>query len=152
MSKDCTELDSGENSRWTQSVTRNGHPSMWWPRSIIGFRERLLSPCTTVSYSCECTHIATVHRYSVTYGTECTHITTVHRYSVAYCTECTHIATVHRYSVTYCTECTHITTVHRCSVTYCTECSHIQQQSTDTVSLTVQFNLRYWMYSYSNSP
>ena len=28
-------LDSGENSRRTQILARNGHSSMWWPRSIV---------------------------------------------------------------------------------------------------------------------
>ena len=37
----CIEFDSGETH--TQSRARDGHPSMWWPRSVVlihGFRER----------------------------------------------------------------------------------------------------------------
>ena len=39
----CTEFDRGEISRRAQSLARNGHPSIWWPRSTVfyrGFRER----------------------------------------------------------------------------------------------------------------
>ena len=31
----CTEFDSREISQLTQSLTNNGHPSIWWPRSIV---------------------------------------------------------------------------------------------------------------------
>ena len=39
----ATEFDSGETSGRAQSLARNGHPSVWSPRSIVfhfGFRER----------------------------------------------------------------------------------------------------------------
>ena len=31
----CTEFDSGGISGWAQSLAINGHPSIWWPRSIV---------------------------------------------------------------------------------------------------------------------
>ena len=31
----CTESDCGEVSGRAQSLTRNGHPSSWWPRPIL---------------------------------------------------------------------------------------------------------------------
>ena len=38
-------FDSGEISGWVQSLAHNGHPSIWWPHSLVlnpGFRERVL--------------------------------------------------------------------------------------------------------------
>ena len=42
---ECTEFDSGEISGRAQSLARNGHPSVGWPRSAVlnfGFPERVL--------------------------------------------------------------------------------------------------------------
>ena len=48
----CTEFDSREISGQAQSLAHKGHPSIWWPHSVLlcfGFWEWMLLVCATVS-------------------------------------------------------------------------------------------------------